>query len=117
MLGAGMQPQARSVAFATIVATQLAQTLDVGRSEGTLTRPVVGAVAGSLSVLAAAFTIPPLRSFLHLVQPAPLGWLLIGGGSLLAVLLSRILASSKLVRPAMVQLSEAPATQLAPVEA
>jgi calcium-translocating P-type ATPase len=117
MLGAGMQPQARSVAFATIVATQLAQTLDVGRSEGTLTRPVVGAVAGSLSVLAAAFTIPPLRSFLHLVQPSPLGWLLIGGGSLLAVLLSRILASSKLVRPAMVQLSEAPATQLAPVEA
>jgi magnesium-transporting ATPase (P-type) len=116
MLGAGTHPQARSVAFATIVATQLAQTLDVGRSQGTLTRPVVGAVAGSLSVLTAAFAIPPLRSFLHLVLPSPPGWLLIGGGSLLAVLLSRVLASPKLVRPVLAELPEAPAAQLAPVQ-
>ncbi len=116
MLGAGGLPQARSVAFATIVANQLAQTLDAGRSEGTLTRPVAGAVAGSLSVLIAAFAIPPLRSFLHLVLPSPLGWLLIGGGSLLAVLLSRVLASTKLVDSAMARLPEPSAAQPASIQ-
>ncbi|GER91172.1 hypothetical protein KDW_53340 [Dictyobacter vulcani] len=47
-LGAGSLPRARSVAFASIVSTQLAQTLMAGRSEGHLTRPVLGAVGGSL---------------------------------------------------------------------
>jgi magnesium-transporting ATPase (P-type) len=117
MLGAGMVPQARSVAFATIVATQLAQTLDAGRSEGTLTRPVVGAVAGSLSVLTAGFALPPLRRFLHLVLPSPLGWLLIGGGSLLAVLLSHVLASLNFANPTLSQFSEVLTAQLAPADA
>ncbi|HZU69141.1 MAG TPA: HAD-IC family P-type ATPase [Ktedonobacteraceae bacterium] len=104
MLGAGGLQQARSVAFGTIIANQLAQTLDAGRSEGTLTRPVAAAVTGSLAVLTASFAIPPLRTFLHLVLPSPLGWLLIGTGSLLAVLLSRVLASTKLVESAMARL-------------
>jgi len=61
-------------------------------------------VTGSLAVLTASFAIPPLRTFLHLVLPSPLGWLLIGTGSLLAVLLSRVLASTKLVESAMARL-------------
>ena len=50
-LGSSALPQARSVAFASIVSTQLAQTLDVGWAEGTLTRSVFGAVVGSAAVL------------------------------------------------------------------
>jgi magnesium-transporting ATPase (P-type) len=83
--------EARAVAFASIVTTQLAQTLDTGRSEGGLTKAVLGAVAGSLAVLAVIFTVPLLREFFSLVLPSPMGWLLIGAGSLLAVLISRLL--------------------------
>ncbi|HLG63827.1 MAG TPA: HAD-IC family P-type ATPase [Ktedonosporobacter sp.] len=93
MLGAGALPEARSVAFASIVTTQLAQTLDAGRSEGTLTRPVRGAVAGSAGILLAAFAVPALRNFLQLVVPSPLGWALIGAGTLLALLLHYLLTS------------------------
>jgi cation-transporting P-type ATPase I len=83
-------PQARTAAFASIVATQLAQTLDVGRSEGHLTRSVSSAVAGSASVLLAALTVPPIRTFLNLATLSPLGWVLIGAGALTAMGLSRI---------------------------
>ncbi|HEU5226440.1 MAG TPA: cation-transporting P-type ATPase, partial [Ktedonobacteraceae bacterium] len=93
MLGTRALPEARSVAFASIIATQLAQTLDAGRSEGTLTRPVLAAVAGSTGVLLAAFVVPSLRNFLRLVVPSPLGWALIGSGALLAVLLHHLLAA------------------------
>ncbi len=78
--------------------TQLAQTLDAGRVVGGLTRPVLAAVGGSLGVLLATLTVPPLRNFLGLVMPTPLGWALIGGGALLAVVPSRVLAV--LERPA-----------------
>jgi hypothetical protein len=90
-LGTRGLAEARAVAFACIVTTQLAQTLDTGRSEGGLTKAVFGAVAGSLAVLAATFTVPLLREFFSLVVPSPMGWLLIGAGSLLAVLLSHLL--------------------------
>ncbi len=101
MLGSRTLPEARAVAFASIVATQLAQTLDVGRSEGNLTRSVLGAVGGSAAVLVAALTVPPLRTFLNLVVPSPLGWILVGTGAGVAVLLSRVLASPIFVRPAL----------------
>jgi len=93
-LGAGGLPQARSVAFASIVATQLAQTLDAGWAEGSLTRPVLGAVGGSAGVLVAALTVPPVRDVLNLVTPTPLGWTLVGTVSVGAVLLNRVLASA-----------------------
>ena len=114
MLGSSMLPEARSVAFASIVATQLAQTLDIGWSEGTLTKPVLSAVAGSVGVLLAAFTVPPLRNFLHLVMPSPLGWALIGTGALVAVGMNRILAAPTLVRPAFPPLLAPPAARPAP---
>ena len=92
-LRAGPLPIARTVAFATIVAAQLAQTLDVGRAEGGLSRAVLGAVAGSASLLVAALTVPAPRAFLGLALPPPLGWALIGAGALVAVLLGRALAA------------------------
>src|SRR5262249_16299932 len=55
MLGMESLPQARSVAYGCIIATQLAQTLDAGRAEGTLTLPVGLAVTGSAAVLLATF--------------------------------------------------------------
>jgi cation-transporting ATPase I len=89
-LGRGV-PEARSVAFASFVATQLAQTIEVSRLEGRLTLSVVGAVACSIGVLVAAFTVPLLRTFLQLSVPSFQGWLLIGGGTLIALLLNRVL--------------------------
>lgn len=88
----GTLSEAQAVAFASIVATQLAQTLDAGWSEGNLTPSVLSAVTGSAGVLVAALTFPPLRNFLMLMFPSPLGWLLIGSGAVAAVGLNRVLA-------------------------
>ncbi len=82
-------PEARSVAFASFVATQLAQTIEVSRLEGRLTLSVVGAVASSVGVLVASFTVPSLRAFLQLVIPTSQGWLLVGAGTLMAIMLNR----------------------------
>jgi magnesium-transporting ATPase (P-type) len=81
----------RSVAYITIVSTQLAQTVDLGQAEGRLTPSVLGAVAGSLAVVAATLTVPPLRSFLALSSPSFPGLLIAGGASALAVALGRSL--------------------------
>jgi len=88
-------PVARTAAFASIVATQLAQTLDVGWAEGGLSRSVLGAVAGSAGMLLAAIAVPQARSFLSLTMLPPLGWALVGGGAVVAVLLGRMLAPSR----------------------
>ncbi len=90
-LSTGSLAQARSVAFASIITTQLAQTVLAGRVEGHLTRPVLGAVGGSLAVLVAAFSVPQLRRLLSLVLPPPSAWLLVAAGTLAALLLNRLL--------------------------
>jgi magnesium-transporting ATPase (P-type) len=92
-LRSGGAPLARTVAFANIVATQLAQTLDAGKSEGTLAPAIRGVVVGTAGVLVATLTVPPLRNFLGLVAPSPLGWALIGSGTLASVMLGRVFAS------------------------
>ncbi|HEX3642404.1 MAG TPA: HAD-IC family P-type ATPase, partial [Ktedonobacteraceae bacterium] len=84
------RPDARTVAFASIVATQLAQTLDEGWAEGRLTKSVLGAVAGSGGMLVAALMLPSLRHILNLATPSPLGWSLIGAGALAAVIANRV---------------------------
>lgn len=84
-------PQAQSVAFASIVVTQLTQTLDAGWTEGRPSGSLLAAVTGSAGLLAASLTAPPLRDFLGLVAPAPLAVALIVGGGLAAVLLARSL--------------------------
>jgi len=97
-LGALGLPRAGSVAFASVVSTQLAQTLAMGRNvENGYSRSVLGAVAGSSALLVGALTVPPLRAFLGLASPTPLGWGLIGAATLTAVPLNRLLASSRLL--------------------
>ena len=58
---------------------------------------MLGAVAGSSGMLAAALTVGPLRAFLNLTPPTPLGWALIGLATLAAVPLNRLLASAKVL--------------------
>jgi len=88
-LRSGGIPAARTVAFASIVTTQLAQTLDVGHGEGGRSRTVLGAVAGAAGLLAATVAIAPLRGFLGLALPTSLGLVLVAAASVAAVLLSR----------------------------
>jgi cation-transporting P-type ATPase I len=106
-LRSGAAPQARTIGFASIVATQLAQTLELGRTDGGVSGWVLGAVAGSAALLVAALTAPPLRAFLGLVMPGPAGWLLIGATAPVAVALSRLLWPTG--RPAPRALVAAPA--------
>ena len=92
-------PVARTAAFASIVATQLAQTLDVGWAEGGLSRSVLGAVAGSAAMLLATLAVPQARGFLSLTMLPPVAWALVGGGALVAVMLGRMLAPSRFAGP------------------
>jgi cation-transporting P-type ATPase I len=80
----------RSVAYISIVTTQLAQTVDLGQAEGRLTGSVLAAVGGSLAVVGATLAVPAARTFLALSAPTLPGVLIAGGASLLAVLLGRV---------------------------
>jgi hypothetical protein len=71
--------------------TQLAQTLDAGRVEGTLSRSVAGAVAASVALLLTSLWIPPVRTFLGLVNPNVTGWGMVGGSSVAAVAMSKLI--------------------------
>jgi hypothetical protein len=64
----GAQPQ--TVAFASIVGTQLARTLDAGRLDGRLSGSVTAEVGGTTTLLALAITIPPVQRFLALAGPS-----------------------------------------------
>jgi magnesium-transporting ATPase (P-type) len=90
-------PTAGSVAFASVVVTQLAQTLALGRNVEGFSRSVLGAVAGSTGLLVAALTVAPLRAFLNLSPPTLLGWVLIGAAAFAAMPLDPLLASPKLL--------------------
>ena len=81
--------QASAVAFTGVVATQLAQTLDAGRVEGTFSQSVMAAVGGSAALLVSSVMLPPLRNFLGLLSPSPLGWGVVGGSCAAAVAISR----------------------------
>ena len=97
--GSGTAEQAGAVAFGTVVATQLSQTLDAGWSEGNLNRPVLMAVGGSAAFLLSTLTLRPMRNLLGLAVPTPAGWTLIGAGAVAAVALSRLLAVAGSVYP------------------
>ena len=87
--------RAQTVAFSTVVTTQLAQTLALGRARGQLTGAVAAGVAGSAAVLAAAIALPPLQSFFGLALPSPYGLALIAGGTVMALTLHALLASGE----------------------
>jgi magnesium-transporting ATPase (P-type) len=82
---------ARSVAYASIVTTQLGQTLDLGRVEGGFTGPPLRAAAASLAVLAASLWLPPLPAFLGLAPISPAGVGLAASAALAAVAIGRSL--------------------------
>ncbi len=84
----GTAAQARSVAFGGIVVTQLAQTVSLGRSENSLTRPVVGAIAGSGGFALAAMALPQLSGFLGLGLPTLPGFALIGAATIISLALA-----------------------------
>ncbi len=92
--------QAGAVAFTSVICTQLAQTLDVGRVEGTLSGSVMGAVGGSFGLLAASVMIPPLRNFLGLMAPGAFGWGMVGLSSAAAVAVSRMISATGTFRSA-----------------
>ncbi len=85
----GGDDQAKTVAFATIVANQLAQTLDAGRLGQRPSHQVVGAVLASSGLLGATLTISPLRRLLGLVVPNSHSLMLMGGSALVAGWLGR----------------------------
>jgi calcium-translocating P-type ATPase len=59
------------VAYASIIVTQLAQTLRAGEPEQRPAGPVLAAVAASGGVLGASLFVPPLRRFLALPVATP----------------------------------------------
>lgn len=94
----GTPAQARSVAFGGIVATQLGQTLSLGRAADSLTRPVVGAITASGGFAVAAMVAPPLSAFFGLAVPTVPGIGLI----VLATVVSIALASPREEQPKLV---------------
>jgi calcium-translocating P-type ATPase len=86
---AGNAAGARTVAYTSIVTTQLGQTLDLGRVERGLTGPVTQATVGSLAVLAASLWLPPIPAFLGLAPISPTGLGLAGAAALAAVAVGR----------------------------
>ncbi len=90
VLAAGSGGDAATVAFSSIVATQFAQTLQAGWSEGSLSTPVLGAIGASTGLLIAALTLSPIRSFLGLLPLSPFGFLLVGLASVLSAALARM---------------------------
>jgi magnesium-transporting ATPase (P-type) len=84
--------QAGTVAFGSIIVTQLAQTVQSGRVRDTLTAPVLGAVAGSVGVLAVALGAPPVRAFLQLAAPSASSLLLIAATAPAAMILATALS-------------------------
>ncbi|MGN6167818.1 MAG: HAD-IC family P-type ATPase [Solirubrobacteraceae bacterium] len=91
-----------TVAYISIVTSQLAQTIDLGQAEGRLNSSVLGAVGGSVAVLAATVVLPPLRTFLGLSSPSIAGVAIAGGASLLAVMLGRVVPLGSVVAQAPV---------------
>jgi cation-transporting ATPase I len=89
-------PAAQGVAFTSVVASQLAQTVQLGLREGRLTGSVTAAVAGSAAVLGSSVLIPPLRSFLGLGNPGLAGLVYVGGAMVSALALSRVLSAAGL---------------------
>src|SRR5262249_30822457 len=83
---------ARTIGFASVVATQLAQTLDMGWAGGRFSKPIVGAVVASSGLLIGALTIAPMRNLLTLSPLSPAAWGLIAAASIAAVVISRSLS-------------------------
>jgi magnesium-transporting ATPase (P-type) len=80
---------APTVGFVSVVATQLAQTLDLGRSGARLTPSVVAAVAASAGAVALVVGLPAGRAFLGFAPLTLPGALLVAGACVAATVLGR----------------------------
>jgi calcium-translocating P-type ATPase len=83
--------EANAVAFASVVSSQLAQTLDAGHVDGLLSKSVVGAVGGSLALLGLAAGVPGVGELLGLQALSLSHWGTVGLSAALAVAISRSL--------------------------
>jgi calcium-translocating P-type ATPase len=86
--------KAQAVGFASIVVTQLAQTLEASRTSGGVSHATAAAVAGTVAALAAALHLRPLATFLGLAAPGALGWLLVAGSGAAAPVVARALVET-----------------------
>lgn len=87
--GRGSLAQANTVAFASIVGNQLAQTYQAGRFQSHLGDPVFQAVLASAGLLGATLSVPTLQRLLGLALPTPASCALIGASALSAAWLGR----------------------------
>jgi calcium-translocating P-type ATPase len=92
VLAGRARAQPQTVAFASVVSTQLAQTLDLGRLDGRISGSVAGAVAGTTALLALTVMLPPLQGFFGLASPSPAAFALVGGAAAAAVALASTLS-------------------------
>jgi calcium-translocating P-type ATPase len=100
---------ASGVAFVSAVTAQLAQTAQLGWTDGHLTRPVAGAIEGSAALLLVSVLVPQVRAFLGFASPGPSALLYGGGSAAAAVAVSRLLDGGLRMRamlPALPALEE-----------
>jgi magnesium-transporting ATPase (P-type) len=90
------QPAASGVAFISVVSAQLAQTMELGRTEDRLTGSVTAAAGGSALVLLASIALPPVRTFLGFANPGVPGLIYVGASMAGALGLSRTLGAAGL---------------------
>ena len=83
---------APAVAFTALVASQLAQTLELGLTGAGLTPSLLTGTALSSAVLVATVVTPPVRALLGLPPLSPAGWLTAGVSTAAAVAASRAIA-------------------------
>ncbi|MFT4041493.1 MAG: HAD-IC family P-type ATPase, partial [Thermomicrobiales bacterium] len=86
-------PQAAAVAFGSVIATQIAQSLEVGWPKGEPNRAIIGSVASSAVMLGVVLALPPARALLGLAAPTPLGLGLIAATSVAAFVINRVLST------------------------
>jgi calcium-translocating P-type ATPase len=90
--------EANAVAFASIICSQLAQTVETGHTHGILSRSVVGAVGGSLALLGVVLGVPQVRDVLGLVAPSAQGWGTVAASSAAAVVISKAIGTIDKIR-------------------
>jgi magnesium-transporting ATPase (P-type) len=91
MRAAAGPAEAGAVAFASLIGTQLAQTLEAGKTQGFRSLSVLATVGGTLAALGLGLGVPPVREFFGLVAPSALGWGAVAASSVAAAALSRVL--------------------------
>jgi hypothetical protein len=84
---------AATVGYSSVILTQLAQTLQMGRVQDRLNRSVAGAIAGSVALLGITVGVAPVRNFLGLAAPTPTALALVAGTAPAAMATARALGT------------------------